>query len=487
MNYCTSANPAQVLANGNYNHMHMFRHFLTGQWGEEITTTSVGTLVAKQYVYTLPADINGVALEMGDLELMAYVAEGHQEIITGEEGPINFITPPGVSVADLEVSSNTTTPGWCDYNITPSIKVENVGTVAIDTFQVKYNLNGGADVVQNIYATLAVGASTTIDFTGITFAGGENVLYFNANVDSVYHLLEMTSGNNMATSDKVYTVDATPFGASIYETFESVALEATAPNHAFAINTSGAYNIVLDKSLVSGLPTELGAYGNSEKSFIYNFYNMASGISSSIVFGKMDFSTSSNYTLEFSHAYAQYQTENDGLKIGVSTDCGSTWTTVFNKAGVDLKTTEPVSSGNFFPAVDQWATTVVDLSAYDGQAGVLLKLEGVSDFGNNLFIDDIFVYSDATQGINDNKLNSVSIYPNPVKDVATIKFSNETEATYTVNVTNIFGQIVKSVNYGSIGTGTYTKSLDVSDLAAGIYMVEIKSGSKNMIQKIVVK
>ena len=37
----------------------------------------------------------------------------------------------------------------------------------------------------------------------------------------------------------------------------------------------------------------------------------------------------------------QYQAENDRLEVHVSTDCGVTWTSVYNKAGGDLATLPP--------------------------------------------------------------------------------------------------------------------------------------------------
>ena len=36
-----SYNPTAILPNGNYNHQHMLRHLLTGQWGDDITNTTV--------------------------------------------------------------------------------------------------------------------------------------------------------------------------------------------------------------------------------------------------------------------------------------------------------------------------------------------------------------------------------------------------------------------------------------------------------------
>ncbi len=41
-----------------YTHNHIMRHLLTGQWGDEITTTIQGTLVTRTYTYVVPASIN---------------------------------------------------------------------------------------------------------------------------------------------------------------------------------------------------------------------------------------------------------------------------------------------------------------------------------------------------------------------------------------------------------------------------------------------
>lgn len=41
-----------------YTHNHIMRHLLTGQWGDEITTTTQGTLVTRTYSYIVPPAIN---------------------------------------------------------------------------------------------------------------------------------------------------------------------------------------------------------------------------------------------------------------------------------------------------------------------------------------------------------------------------------------------------------------------------------------------
>ncbi len=67
----------------NYEHNHMLRDLITGQWGAEITTTTAGTFIQKQYVYTVPADFLGVECVVENCEIAVFVSETHQEIYSG--------------------------------------------------------------------------------------------------------------------------------------------------------------------------------------------------------------------------------------------------------------------------------------------------------------------------------------------------------------------------------------------------------------------
>ena len=139
-------NPAQVLPNGNYNHMHILRHLITGQWGDQVTTTSQGTLVQRQYTYTLPQDINGVPLELGNLQVVAFVAEGHQEIITGNDGPISYT---GFQYANnLKVTSLSGKDTICSPNdLKPMIELQNYGSNTINGIDINYDINGISNTV----------------------------------------------------------------------------------------------------------------------------------------------------------------------------------------------------------------------------------------------------------------------------------------------------------------------------------------------------
>ncbi len=71
-------------AGSNYRHMHMLRHLITGQWGEEVNNTGAGTFITRTYNYTIPEAYNNVAAVVENMHVVAFVAEGHQEILTGD-------------------------------------------------------------------------------------------------------------------------------------------------------------------------------------------------------------------------------------------------------------------------------------------------------------------------------------------------------------------------------------------------------------------
>ncbi len=74
-------------AGNNYLHMHMLRHMITGQWGEEVNTTTAGSLVTRSYSYIVPADYNSVPAVVENMNVVVFVTESHQEIYTGYEVP----------------------------------------------------------------------------------------------------------------------------------------------------------------------------------------------------------------------------------------------------------------------------------------------------------------------------------------------------------------------------------------------------------------
>jgi len=109
---------------------------------------------------------------------------------------------------------------------------------------------------------------------------------------------------------------------------------------------------------------------------------------------KLNFTGLSSAQLTFSVAYAAYNaTYVDGLEVGISTDCGTTWNTVYSKSGSTIGTTNlPTANAQttiFLPTATQWRTETIDLTTYIGQNGVILAFRNIAGYGNALYVDNI--------------------------------------------------------------------------------------------------
>lgn len=72
-----SYNPSQML-NGQYVHQHVLRDVVTSTWGDEISPTTAGTLITKNYTYQIPESIgapNGVNVDLNNILFLAFVTE----------------------------------------------------------------------------------------------------------------------------------------------------------------------------------------------------------------------------------------------------------------------------------------------------------------------------------------------------------------------------------------------------------------------------
>jgi hypothetical protein len=468
-----SYNPAQILPNGNYNHQHMLRHLLTGQWGENVTPTTIGSFFQNTYNYTIPTNLNGVSYDLFNLEIVIFISENNQEILTGDMGNMTYIVPPGVNLIDLSTTTNMTIPtSLCDNNITPEITVTNNSAIAVDTFEVSYTLNQNTPVSQTIYTSLAAGSNTTILFPAINVPSGENTIGYGSDALSGTSFIDNVPNNNLANSGSFNTISPTAFATSHTEGFEGYANQTPAPNNALLLNPQGYRVFIIDPTYTQGAYN--GGYATTPNSFRWQFAQMSSGEYAELLFEKLDFSNTIGNQITYSYSHAQATGfDNNKLQVLASTDCGSTWDLVSELSGTNLATTNPTpTSGNFYPIASDWATDIIDLSSYDGNAEVMITFKGTCGGGNNLYIDDIEINESNSTAVNQSK-DYISVFPNPVKNVLTI------EGTYiSIDIFDMFGKLVLSSDYA--------KTINISLLTDGIYFTHIAKRNKTIIKKITI-
>ena len=162
-----SANPGSILPNGNYNHNHMLRHLMTGQWGDEINTISQGDLVTRTYTWALPGDINGVELDPTNLEVIAFVSEGQQEIISGDYSVMSWNFP---NTYDAFYASATQADAVCSSDASPLITFKNYGNLPLTSLVIEYTINGGTPNAYNWNGNLASGYSESVSLPTVSFA-----------------------------------------------------------------------------------------------------------------------------------------------------------------------------------------------------------------------------------------------------------------------------------------------------------------------------
>ena len=123
-----------------YKHMHMLRHLITGQWGDTIHQTTTGSFFTKTYTYTLPEHINNVNLKVEDIEIIVFIAEGRQEILTGSKATITPIIPTiNPRIDDFTELYHFT----CDGSMSSYVTVKNVGSDTIKSLEFEYTVAGG--------------------------------------------------------------------------------------------------------------------------------------------------------------------------------------------------------------------------------------------------------------------------------------------------------------------------------------------------------
>lgn len=151
----------------NYPHQHRLVHMLTGQWGETYTTTTAGTLITRTYTYTIPAAYNNIPAELGDLEIVAFVAEGQQKIISGN-GAVPTYT--GLATNDAKIKEVIEIAEQCVTSLQPKVEIQNNGQNNLTSLPITYDINGGTPQVFNWTGNLSSLAKTTVTLPSITYS-----------------------------------------------------------------------------------------------------------------------------------------------------------------------------------------------------------------------------------------------------------------------------------------------------------------------------
>ncbi|HEY0653799.1 MAG TPA: choice-of-anchor J domain-containing protein [Chryseosolibacter sp.] len=343
---------------------------------------------------------------------------------------VSLLTSPGLSeplslATDLGLKTILSpAESHCSTTITPSIEIRNYGSNAITTAKIQLVVNGTPGETRTLSLNLTTLQSTQVDFSPIAVTAGSSVIEFR--ILETNGTTDQNAANNVIQN--TFTVpdsEATPFNEN-FNTF---------PAKWTIRNPDGKKTWELATA-----PRET----STNKAMRVNFfdYDESYGEVDMLISPRFDLTSAPVASLVFDVAYTRYLSSNDRLKVVMITECQSIedGTVIFEKIGSNLRTTNS-TSGTFVPVgTEDWRREFINISGFIGQSNVQLAFLAVSDWGNNLYLDNVSILTSALedvelQGIDAPAFITCNPNPSPVLQIQNVgtKIINSLTVQYAVN------------------------------------------------------
>ncbi|MDZ7764849.1 MAG: T9SS type A sorting domain-containing protein [Melioribacteraceae bacterium] len=388
------------------------------------------------YTATIPGQPEGTDV----MYFANIVAAGGDNVLTESK---SFYVGADLVAPQVNVVSNPLRNSINRYGIDPyELTAEFTDNFAIDPAEalLNYWVNDeslNSEVLTNIGDDLYSGSFSF-----------EQPLNFGDQVSYYFSASDVSSNANTTVSDTVtYTIDST----QVVDDFELPFFDWTGDANWGLSTTSktGSYSL-------SDSP--IGSYENNSNTWV--MYNMPFDLS---LYKAGEIS----YQLR-----TQLSSSADSLLFEISSDGGSSWTTL-----------DAVTQNFIF-----FTKRTVDISEYTGaefnDVRIRFRLSTDSD-GNadGVYIDDVVISvspdgaSSVEAGDQIPKTFELSQnYPNPFNPSTTIKFGLPVNADVNISVYNILGQVVEVLADERMNAGSYSVSFDSKNtLSSGIYFYRINA------------
>ena len=347
----------------------------------------------------------------------------------------------------------------CSPTFSPVITVRNPGAQTITALTIKATLENGTSSTTNWTGSLASLKETNVTLNAVTVpAEGNHTL--NVEISNPNGSTDENSKNDLLTLAFQYYQALTP---PYKESFESTTFPPL------------RWDIVNPDKNVTWERTNVAAKTGNASVVMRNFDYKANGQKDYLRLPLMNITSGDSAFMTFQLAAAAVTdtgTKNnpfDTLEVLVSKDCGATFTSLYRKGGKDLLTVLKPDSLSYKPASTEWRKDSVNLTPYINAGQILLAFANTNEHENNLYLDDVNVYTYTASDVLKSK--GFMITPNPTSNRITIQFYPYPTFVKGINVFNSQGQQVASQRLNAAGSSGYT--FDLTGMASGVYLVQI--------------
>ena len=328
-------------------------------------------------------------------------------------------------------------------SITPQVIIKNNGTIPLTACTIQYKIDNGpwqnfswsGNLMQN---------QTNLVILPVISGLSSGIHTYSVRTQNPNGGIDQIPSNDMMEVN-FNIVNNNSFNIPISEGFQGV----TFPPSGWT---------VINPENLAWSSANVGGFGSSTKSAAINNFSTSTDLTGNVDDLVMPFLNTSSLTgsflqLSFDVAYARYSAQfSDTLKVLVSTDCGNSWTLVYQKFGSTLATASDQTTA-FTPTSSQWRKETVSLNSFIGSPDIQIRFRCVSGWGNWLYIDNVNISNVPPQP----PVPSFSQSSTQVCQGGSITYTNTSQNAVSVSWSFQGGTPSTSQSMGSV-TVTYNSS-----------------------------
>lgn len=365
----------------------------------------------------------------------------------------------------------------CDSIFRPLITIRNEGSETITRVLVSYIYDQGTFNQTQWTGSLAPGASTNFSLPQTTQSPGNHELVVY--VSDPNNQTDENSGNDDKTVNFYVEANAVQSIAMPYtQDFESPVFP---PADWITIDTDfDGTTWELDPNVGQGS----SSFSASVAMFNYSV-NADAGTVDRMITEAFNVPDSQEIVMSFDLAAAPVDASSlDVLKVFFSVDCGRNWTLAYSRSGSGIYTSaEEVNL--FFPNSNQWRKHTVPVLGLSGQDNVSFMFESAYGGGNNMYLDNINIYSWAV-GIEETaQILDWQLMPNPASTQVQVLAELEQTGVYGIAIYDLTGRQVQQYDV-MVQDKQMRQTMDVSGLQNGIYLVRISHQGQSFTKKLII-
>lgn len=351
---------------------------------------------------------------------------------------------------------------YCQGIITPSAVIKNKGTATINSLTFSVKIDDNVAVNKAWTGSLVAGATTTVALDPLTVPAGTH--YLNVSVTQ-------SGDGNVSNNISVKRITVTGATALPYsQDFETKRFPAD------------NWLVLNEDNDATFMRSRLASINGSSSLWFYAPLQIPAGSKDIVQLEPFDLTTLAEPVLAFDVAclHDNSISTTASLKILASTDCGSTFSQIFEKTGTALTTAEGSASDVFVPVAEQWRKDSVNLKALNSFNNVILRFEYTSGNANALFIDNLqidrlgVIYPDASNV-------NVSVYGQSTYGMLDFSVLLLKTVDFNIDIFDVAGRRVFSKSYSG---SAVSDRLSLHQLNAGVYFFRVTSGNDSKSVKI---